>query len=449
MTDRNVPDDRFLWHPFTQMQAFFDEAPPSIVSGEGCVLVDDRGRSYLDGISSLWCNIHGHQVPEIDAAIVEQLQAVAHSTLLGLRNPTADELARRLADLTPAGLRWSFYSDSGSAAVEIALKMAFQYWRNRGMPGRTRFVSLGDAYHGDTIGSVSLGGIDLFHRIFSPLLFESFQVPHPHCRRCPLKLSQPECGLACAELVEKTILDHPGEVAAVVVEPLVQGAAGIIVHPEGYLSRVRAICDRQDVLLICDEVATGFGRTGRLFACEHEGVAPDVMCLAKGLTGGYLPLAVTLATDEVFDAFLAEAHEGRQFFHGHTYTGNALACAAALANLDLFEKTDLLDSLEAKIERLTAGLVPLLEHPNVLEIRQRGLMIGIELSADPERDEPFPPERRMGHQVTLEARKRGVILRPLGDVIVLMPPLAIDNEQIDLLTKVTRESIAAATGELR
>jgi adenosylmethionine-8-amino-7-oxononanoate aminotransferase len=443
------PADRHVWHPFTQMQTFFDDDPPAVVTGEGCLLIDDRGRRYLDGVSSLWCNVHGHRVPEIDRAVAEQLGRLAHSTLLGLRSPVAEELARRLAAVTPAGLRWTFFSDSGSSAVEIALKIAFQYWRNRGEPRRTRFVTLGDAYHGDTIGSVSLGGIDLFHRIFSPLLFESLRVASPHCRRCPLRLRRDECDLACAGLVEQALADHPGEVAAVVLEPLVQGAAGIVVHPEGYLARVRAACDRHGVLLVCDEVATGFGRTGKLFACEHEAVSPDILCVAKGLTGGYLPLAATITTAEVFDAFLAGPHEGRHFFHGHTYTGNALACAAALASLDLFAKTNLLDSLPAKIEHLAAGLAPLASHPNVFEIRQRGLMAGVELAADPGRDLPFPPDRRTGHQVILEARRRGVILRPLGDVVVLMPPLAMSLAQIDQLTAVVRESVAAVTGASR
>ena len=438
--------DRYLWHPFTQMQAFFEEDPPSIVRGEGCDLFDQEGHRYLDGISSLWCNVHGHHRPELDAAIRDQLDEIAHTTMLGLRNPIADELARRLAEITPAGLRWTFYSDSGSSAVEIALKISFQYWQNRGQPKRTKYVSLGDAYHGDTIGSVSLGGIPLFHRVFAPLLFEGWHVPSPHCRRCPLGLKRSSCDLACADLMERAVAEHSDEVAAVVVEPLVQGAAGIVVHPEGYLARVRQICDRHHILLICDEVATGFGRTGAMFACEHEGVSPDLMCLAKGITGGYLPLAATVATDEVFDAFLGEHHEGKHFFHGHTYTGNALACAVALANLDIFDSDDVIGGLPPKIERLAAGLAPLEDHPHVFEVRQRGLMVGVELSLDPSADKPFPPETRMAHQVILEARRRNVIIRPLGDVVVLMPPPAMTLEQIDELTSVTCSSIDAATG---
>ncbi len=435
-----IPPDRFVWHPFAQMRAFFEEDPPTIVRGEGCELFDQGGRRYLDGISSLWCNVHGHRRPEIDEAIREQLRRIAHTTLLGLRTPSAEALARRLAEVAPEGLRWTFYSESGSTAVEIALKMAFQYWQNRGEKGRTRFVTLGDAYHGDTIGSVSLGGIELFHSIFHPLLFDSIKVPAPHCKRCSRGLRPADCALRCAAEVEEALSANSGTIAAVVVEPLVQGAAGIITHPHGFLERVREACDAHDVLLICDEVATGFGRTGRMFACEHEGVRPDLMCLAKGLSGGYLPLAATMATDEVFEAFLGEHHEARHFFHGHTYTGNALGCAAALASLEIFRHERVIESLGPKGSRLAAALEP------VFEVRQRGLMTGIELSEDPEADRPFAPERRLGHQVTLAARRRGVIIRPLGDVVVLMPALAMTEEQIDELVTVTRQSIDEVTG---
>jgi adenosylmethionine-8-amino-7-oxononanoate aminotransferase len=424
------------------MAAFAREEAPSIVRGEGCDLFDEEGRRYLDGISSLWCNVHGHRRAEIDEAIRDQLDRIAHSTLLGLRSPPASELARRLVSIAPEGLEWVFYSDSGSSAVEIALKMVFQMWRNRGEERKT-FVTLGQAYHGDTIGSVSLGGIDLFHRIFAPLLFQPKHVPAPHCLRCPLGLERGSCELECADLVDRALAEEPA--AAVVMEPLVQGAAGMIVHPEGYLRRMREACDRHSTLLVCDEVATGFGRTGRMFACEHEGVRPDLMAVAKGLTGGYLPLAATLTTGEVFDAFLGEHADGKHFFHGHTFTGNALGCAAALASLDLFETDRVLDELPAKIDRLAERLARLEGHPHVLEVRRRGLMVGIELALDPAKRESYDPALRMGHQVVLRARARGVILRPLGDVVVLMPPLAITEDQIDQLVEVTCRSIDEAT----
>jgi adenosylmethionine-8-amino-7-oxononanoate aminotransferase len=415
-------DRAHLWHPFTQQRGWSGEDAPVIESAEGTDLIDTEGRRYIDGVSSLWCNVHGHRHPRIDAAVRDQLDRVAHSTMLGLSHPPAIELARRLVGIAPAGLTRVFYSDSGSTATEIALKMAFQYWRQAG-EDRTRFVCLRDAYHGDTIGSVSAGGIELFHSLYRPLLF-------PTLKAEPGDL----------EDMERLLEEHPGEVAAVMMEPLVQGAAGMIVHPEGYLRGVRELCDRHGVLLILDEVATGFGRTGRMFACEHEDVAPDLLCLAKGITGGYLPLAATLATERLYEGFLGEHEEYRTFFHGHTYTGNPLACAAALASLDVFEEERTLERLAPKVELLGRLLEPVAADPRVAEVRRRGLMTGIELRE-------HPPELRMGHRVTLEARRRGAIVRPLGDVVVLMPPLSISEADLTRLVEITAASIAAAAGE--
>ncbi len=421
----------FLWHPFTQMRSWEGERAPSIASAQGVWLTDTAGRRYIDGISSLWCNVHGHRHPALDAAVRAQLDRVAHTTMLGLTHEPAEELARRLVELAPASLRRVFYSDSGSTAVEIALKMAFQYWQQASgaRPSRTRFVSLENAYHGDTVGSVSVGGIDLFHSLYRPLLFDSFRVP-----------------AGDAGALERTLAAHDDEIAAVVVEPLVQGAAGMLVQPPGYLRAVRELCDRHGVLLICDEVATGLGRTGRMFACEHEDVVPDLLCLAKGLTGGYLPLAATLASERVHDAFLGDHEELRTFFHGHTYTGNPLACVAAIATLDVFERELTLERLVPKIALLTQLLEHLVEPlPHVAEVRRVGFMCGIELAADPSLRSGYPPEARMGHQVTLEARSRGAIVRPLGDVVVLMPPLAIEADELEELVEITADSIAAAT----
>jgi adenosylmethionine-8-amino-7-oxononanoate aminotransferase len=419
--DLATADRAHLWHPFTQQRGWCAEDPLIVDRGEGCRLVDTAGRRYIDGVSSLWCNVHGHRHARIDSAVREQLDRLAHSTLLGLSHPPAIELARRLVEIAPPGLTRVFYSDSGSTAAEIALKMAFQYWRQTGDERRTRFVCLRDAYHGDTLGSVSVGGIDLFHSLYRPLLFDTLKAE-------PGDLA----GLG------RLLAQHTGEVAAVMMEPLVQGAAGMLVHPEGYLRGVRELCDRHGVLLIVDEVATGFGRTGRMFACEHEGVAPDLMCLAKGLTGGYLPLAATLTSERVYEGFLGEFEEYRTFFHGHTYTGNPLACAAALANLDVFEEEGTLERLEPKIELLGRLLAPLAGHPAVAEVRRRGFMTGIEL-----RD--YPPGLRMGHRVTLEARARGAIIRPLGDVVVLMPPLSISEEDLARLVEITAAAVEAAT----
>jgi adenosylmethionine-8-amino-7-oxononanoate aminotransferase len=415
-------DRDHLWHPFTQQQAWSEEEPLMIERGEGSYLIDDTGRRYLDGVSSLWCNVHGHAHPGIDAAVTAQLGRVAHSTMLGLSHPGGAELAARLVELAPAGLSRVFYSESGSTATEIALKMAFQYQRQRGgqHARRTSFVHLRDSYHGDTIGSVSVGGIDLFHSTYRPLLFQTHAA---------------EPGDA-ADL-ERLLAAHEEEIAAVIVEPLVQGAAGMLTHPPGYLRAVRELCDAFGVLLVCDEVATGFGRTGTMFACEQEDVAPDLLCLAKGLTGGYLPLAATLASEQIYEGFLGAPEEYRTFFHGHTYTGNPLACSAALASLDAFEGERTLERLQAKTELLWELLDGVAAMPEVNEVRGRGFMVGIDLG---EHD----PSLRLGHRVTLEARKRGAIIRPLVDVIVLMPPLSISESELRELVAITVESIRAA-----
>jgi adenosylmethionine---8-amino-7-oxononanoate aminotransferase len=415
-------DRTHLWHPFTQQRGWEQEAPVMIERGEGSLLYDTDGNAYIDGVSSLWCTVHGHRHPVIDAAVRDQLDRVAHSTMLGLSHPGAAQLAARLVEIAPAGLSRVFYSDNGSTAAEVAVKMAYQHWQLRGATQRTEFICLRDAYHGDTIGSVSVGGIDLFHATFRRLLFETHH-------------AEPGDAAHMRALLEA----HGDRVAAVVMEPLVQGAAGMLVHPEGYLRAVRELCDEFGVLLICDEVAVGFGRTGTMFACEQEGVSPDLLCIAKGVTGGYLPLAATLTTESVYEAFLGEHHELKTFFHGHTYTGNPLACAAALATLDVFASERTLERLAPKIELLAALLdehvAPL---ATVAEIRRRGFMTGIELTA-------FPIEARMGHQVTLAARARGAIVRPLGDVVVLMPPLSISEAELTRLVEITAAAIAEAT----
>ncbi|HUB99297.1 MAG TPA: adenosylmethionine--8-amino-7-oxononanoate transaminase [Solirubrobacterales bacterium] len=413
-------DHEHLWHPFTQQQGWVDEDPLVIERGEGCYLVDADGNRYLDGHSSLWCNVHGHRHPVIDAAIHAQVDRISHSTMLGLSHPGAAELAVRLVAIAPPGLSRVFYSDSGATAAEIALKMAFQYHAQRGESGRTSFVHLREGYHGDTIGSISVGGIDLFHATYKPLLFETHMA---------------EPGDAAG--MERILAAHNEEIAAVILEPLVQGAGGMLVHPQGYLRAVRELCDRYGVLLIADEVAVGFGRTGTMFACEQEGVAPDLLCLAKGITGGYLPLAATLATEAIYDGFLGAAEEFRTFFHGHTYTGNPLACAAALATLDVFERERTLENLQPKIAQFEALLAEVAQMDEVTEIRQCGFMAGIDLG-------DHDPALRIGHRVTNEARPRGAIVRPLGNTVVLVPPLAISAEELRTLFAITTESIAAA-----
>ncbi len=439
-------DKAYVWHPFTQMADWVDEQLVVIERGEGATLTDVHGTTYLDGVSSLWVTLHGHRHPEIDQAIRDQLDKISHSTFLGLTNVPAVELAEALIEVAPPGLTKVFYSDNGATAVEIALKMAFQYWQHR-EPGsrRSRFVSLRGAYHGDTLGAVSVGGIDLFHRAFEPLLFKTEHIPNAYCYRCELGLTYPACELACAEALGPVLERLEGEVAAVIVEPVVQGAAGMITAPAGHLRRIRELADAHGTLLICDEVATGFGRTGALFACEQDGVSPDLLCLAKSITGGYLPLAATLATEEIYQAFLGPYDAQKTFFHGHSYTGNPLGCAAALASLHILQRSETKAHLKALVERLATGLERFKHLSHVGEVRQRGLMVGIELVRDKETRELYRWEERVGIRTILEARRRGVLIRPLGNVIVLMPPLAMTLEQCDELLAVTEASIRAAT----
>lgn len=431
-------DRDHVWHPFTPMQAYAAEPPLIIAEARGCLLIDLDGKEYIDGTSSLWCNVHGHRVPELDAALHKQLDRVAHTTLLGQANIPSIRLARKLVELAPPGLTHVFFSDDGATAVEIALKMAFQYWRQcpQPQPQKTRFLALHGAYHGDTLGSVSVGDIARFHNLFGPLLFPTVRAPQHHCYRCPLGLERESCRIDCVEELASLVRQHADSLAAVVIEPLMQAAAGMIPAPAGYLRRVREVTREHNALLIADEVAVGFGRTGTLFASSSEGVVPDFLCLAKGLTGGYLPLAATLTTDEVYSAFLGRPEEGKSFYHGHTYTGNPLGAAVAVANLELIEQSGLLASLPAKAERLRAHLERLRELPCVGDVRQQGLMAGVELVADQVTKRPFPPELRVGSQVCRSAREQGVLLRPLGDVVVVMPPLAIDLSLLDRLCEV-------------
>ncbi len=436
-------DHSHLWHPFTQMQEWVGEPPLVVASGDGNYLIDTDGRRYLDGVSSLWCNVHGHRHPKIDAAIRAQLDRVAHTTLLGLASPPSAELAARLAAIAPAGLNRVFYSDAGATAVEVALKLALQYWRLRGET-RPRFVALTEGYHGDTLGAMSVGFSVPFHRFYEPLLPVE-RVPAPYALEREDGLAPADALARALEVMESTLANARGAIAAVVLEPLMQGAAGMWPQPPSYLAEVRALTRRYDTLLICDEVATGFGRTGRMFACDHTDTSPDLLTVGKGLSGGYLPLAATLASDEIFEVFLGPYEDYTAFFHGHTFTGNALACAAALANLDLFTPA-MLAALPAKGETLSRALathVAPLAH--VGEIRQRGTMIGIELYQDAVRRIPYEATARTGHRVIRAARERGLIVRPLGDVIILMPPLSITNDESTRLVAGVAEAIAEVT----
>ncbi|BCJ86994.1 adenosylmethionine--8-amino-7-oxononanoate transaminase [Effusibacillus dendaii] len=433
-------DKRYVWHPFTQMKEYGEEDPVIIVSGSGRKLRDVKGNEYWDGVSSIWLNVHGHRVAELDQAIEQQLKQIAHSTLLGMSNVPAILLAEQLVEISPPGLNKVFYSDNGATSVEIAVKMAFQYWQHRGKPAKTKFVTMQEAYHGDTIGAVSVGAIDLYHKAYSSLLFGAFKAPYPYRYRSP---HGERCAEMCLAETEAILQKHAEQIAALIVEPVVQGASGIIVMPKGYMRSLRELCDRYNVLLIADEVAVGFGRTGKMFACEHDGVTPDLMTVAKGITGGYLPLAATLATDQIYDAFLGDYKQ--TFFHGHSYTGNQLACAVALANLRLFKEQDLVCQTAEKAKYVSKRLAALHQRLHVGDVRQAGLMIGIELVKDKASKQEFPSEERMGAQVCRRSRGLGMLLRPLGNVVVFMPPLSSTYEELEDMLRILEQAIADVT----
>jgi adenosylmethionine-8-amino-7-oxononanoate aminotransferase len=437
-------DREIVWHAFTQMGEY---EPLILERGHGCTLVDIDGNEYLDGTSSVWCNVHGHCHPRLNAAIREQLERVAHVTSLGSSNPTTIKLARRLVEIAPPGLAHVFFSDNGATAVEVALKMALQYWRQRGdpRPDKTTYLALGNAYHGDTLGSVSVGGVERFHAMFRPLLFDVLRAPAPDMYRLPPGVTAEGALAHYLGEAEQIIQAHHERLAAVVLEPLIQAAAGMVMHPPGYLRGLAEIARRYDVLLILDEVAVGFGRTGTMFACQQEGVTPDLLCIAKGLTGGYMPVAATLATDEIWRAFLGTYAESKTFFHGHTYGGNPLGCAAALATLDVFEEEQTLANLPPKIERLKEHLARIAEHPHVGDARQRGMIAGIELVADRDTREPYPWEEKRGLAVCDVARRHGVLLRPLGNVLVVMPPLSVTLDELDRIMLALEAGIVEVT----
>ena len=437
-------DRTIYWHAFTQMAEY---EPFIIESAQGCRLIDIDGREYIDGVASLWCNVHGHRHPRLDQAIREQLDKVAHVTSLGCSNPTTIRLAKRLTEIAPPGLNHVFFADSGAGAVEVALKVAFQYWRQipDPQPQKTLFLALGEAYHGDTLGAVSVGGVDRFNAVFQPLMFPTIRLPCPDTYRTPEGVSPEKLADYYLAQLEEVLRREHARIVGMIVEPLVQCAAGMVVHPPGYLRGVRELTRKYGVLLIADEVAVGFGRTGRMFACQHEGVTPDLLCLGKGLTGGYLPVAATLVTDEIYNAFLGDYTSLRTFFHGHTYGGNPLGAAVALANLDVFQEERTLEQLPPKIERLASHLQRIAERPHVGHVRQCGLIAGIELVHDKATKRPYPWTERRGWQVCQYARQEGVFLRPLGDVIVIFPPLAISLEEIDHICQAVERGIIAVT----
>lgn len=444
-------DKKYIWHPFTQMKEWIEDTPIIIDEGRDCFIKDIYGKWYIDGVSSLWVNIFGHRKKELDDSIKAQVDKISHSTLLGLSNVPSIEYSKKLINLIQKLysknkeinnlLTKVFYSDNGSTSVEVALKMAFQYWQHRGKKEKTAFVSLKNAYHGDTIGAVSVGGIDIFHKAFEPLLFKTYKAPSPYCYRCELDLEYPLCNLACAGKLEEILNKNSSQIAAFIIEPLVQAAGGMIVSPPGYLKAVHDLCKKYNVLMIADEVATGFGRTGKMFACEHENILPDIMCLSKGITGGYLPLAVTLATEEIYNAFLGEFKDLKTFFHGHSYTGNPLACAVAIKVLDLFDNEKILENVMRNTNILEEWFKEIDKYNHVGNVRNRGMMAAVELVKDKSTKEPYAWSEKIGWKVVLKAREKGIFLRPLGNVIVIMPPLSITEKNLRQMLKSIAESI--------
>lgn len=427
-------DKKYVWHPFTQMQDWQAEESLVIVRGEGCWLINSDGNRYLDGVASMWTNVHGHCHPSLNKALTEQLEKIEHSTLLGLAGEQSILLAKRLVEIAPAGLTKVFYSDNGSTAVEVALKMAYQYHCHRKEPQRCSFLRLQHAYHGDTIGSMSVGGISIYHDTFRPLLFKTIEAPSPYCYRCPLgKGGKASCNLECLDAVERLMRSHSHELAGMLIEPMLQGAGGMLVQPEGYLSAIRQLCDKYGLLLITDEVATGFGRTGRMFAVQHESISPDIMAISKGLSAGYLPLAATLATEEIYQAFLGNYTELKTFFHGHTFTGNPLACAVAIRSLELFEENNLLSHINERAGQLGKWLEQIKELPNVGDLRQCGVAAGVELVRNKATKEPYRWEEKVGIRVCQQLRRHGIFARPLGNNLVLFPPLVISAQELDFL----------------
>ncbi|MEK6646507.1 MAG: adenosylmethionine--8-amino-7-oxononanoate transaminase [Candidatus Firestonebacteria bacterium] len=454
MNNLEQKDKKYIWHPFTQMREYKSFV---IEKGKRMWLYDIYGNKYLDGISSLWVNVHGHRKKEIDNAINKQLAKIAHSTLLGIANVPSVELAEKLIKIVPGKLCKVFYSEDGAEAVEIAIKMAYQYWQNKGEKQRTKFLAVKNAYHGDTIGAVSVGGMSLFHSKYKPLLFKTYFATSPYCYRCPNCKSftnivgripyKVNCNWDCIKKIEKLVKKHKKEICAMIIEPLVQAAAGIIVMPQGYIKKIEQICKENKILLIADEVAVGFGRTGKMFACEYENIKPDLMAVGKGITGGYLPLAVTFATNEIYNAFLGKLEEQKTFYHGHSYTGNPLACASAIANLNIFKKEKTLEKLQPKIKVLSKELEKFKNLPWVGDIRQCGFMAGIELVKNKNTKEPFKITDKISVKICLEARKHRLLIRPLGDVIVIIPPLAIEIPQLRYMLKVIYQAVIKICGK--
>ena len=424
-------DLRFIWHPYTQMKDCKSLPPILIERAEGIKLYDAEGNFYYDTISSWWCNVHGHNHPKIKAALKEQLDSLEQVLFAGFTHKPAISLAEKLVSLTPEKLTKAFFSDNGSTAVEVALKMSFQYWQNVGRPEKLKFVSLDCGYHGDTIGAMAVSGVGLFNKLFSPLFFPSFKAPSPYCYRCPMHKARDSCNIECIAPLEKLLKERAQEIAGLILEPLVQAAGGMIIYPKEYLLKAAELSKRFNVHLIVDEVATGFGRTGKMFASEFVDCEPDFMCLSKGITSGYLPLALTLTTDKIYKAFYADYKEGKTFYHGHTYTANPLSCSAALASLKVFEEERTLEKIKKTIPLFSRLLEKFRNLPLVGDVRYIGLIGALELVKDKKAKTPFDFEERIGFEAYKRGLKNNLILRPLGNIIYLFLPLCVKKDELE------------------
>ncbi|MDD3906012.1 MAG: adenosylmethionine--8-amino-7-oxononanoate transaminase [Candidatus Omnitrophica bacterium] len=434
-------DLKYNWHPYTQMKDCRTFPPILIKRSKGLKLYDAGGRYYYDTISSWWCNVHGHNHPRIVEAITRQLKTLDHVMFAGFTHEGAIWLAERLVGIAPEGIARAFFSDNGSTAVETALKMSFQYWHNTGLPEKTEFISLDAGYHGDTIGAMSVGGVGLFNKVFSSMFFKSHKAPSPYCYRCPMGKAKSTCRIDCAKPLGEILKKHSGKICAVIMEPLVMAAGGMIIYPKEYLSAVARLAKKYNTHLILDEVATGFGRTGKMFACEHAGVAPDFLCVSKGVTSGTLPLGATLTTEKIYRAFYGDYEDKKTFYHGHTYTANPIACAAALATLDIFKEERTLEKAVRSAEILHAVLERFRDLPMVGDVRSIGMIGAIELVKNKEKKTPFDFRERVGLEIYKEGLKRHLILRPLGNIIYLFLPLSVGRKELDYILDQTFEII--------
>ena len=440
-------DIKYIWHPCSQMKDY-EELPPIIIDhGKGIYLYDKNGKEYLDIVSSWWCNLLGHCNPKINKAIKAQLDKLEHVIFANFSHEPAIRICEELSKIVPKGLTKFNFSDNGSASVECALKMSFQYQYQTGNTKKTRFMCLTEGYHGETIGALSVGSIDLYAEIYKPMLMDAIHIEAPDCYRCPYEKSRDCCNVECFEHAEKAFEQYADQTCAIIVEPLLQGSAGMRIYPALYLKKLRELCDKHHVLLIADEIATGFGRTGKMFAFGHTGVSPDIMCISKGLTGGYMPMAITIATDEIYNTFYADYNEGKAFMHSHTYSGNPLGCSAALAVLNVLREDAILENAAKRAQHLSRKLnEALLDHKNIGEIRHIGLINAMELVKDKKDKIGFEPKLRIGYQIYKKALEKGLILRPLGNVLYFNPPLIINEAGIDKAVGICEEAICSVIG---